>query len=386
MTLKVIVWGTGNVGRPAIRAVLSHADLELVGVVVSNPDKVGTDAGDLAGLPATGVTATDDWRAVLDAGADAVIYTATADIRPTEAMQDLLACLNAGINVVSSAFYSYLHPNSTTADILKPVEDACENSGASLLVSGIDPGWAMDLLPITLSATVSNIQEIRSREIFNYALYDQPNVVRNVIGFGGPMDELPIMLHDFAIEMVWAPMVRIIGEALEHPVDDIEVIVERLPLDRTIEIAGMGTFEKGTQGAFRFELQGLHRGRALYVLEHITRIDDQCAPHWAQPPEGGGCHQLIIKGNPELNITCHAHDRYEPGAAGGGNATAANWIVNAIPAVCESRKSIVTILDLPKITGAAQLSLAARKMVNRTTEPVAARAPSQSVTATKEPK
>ncbi|MFT4825743.1 MAG: hypothetical protein ACJASY_002022 [Halioglobus sp.] len=357
MALKVIVWGTGNVGRPAIRAVLSHADLELVGVVVSNPDKVGKDAGELAGMASIGVTATADWQSLLKAGADAVIYTATADIRPAEAMQDLLACLSAGINVVSTSFYSYLHPNSTAAEVLKPIEEACADSGASLLVSGIDPGWAMDMMPITLSGAVSNIREIRSREIFNYALYDQPQVVREVIGFGGSMDELPMMLHDFAIEMVWAPMVRIVGEALGHPVDDINIIVERLPLERTIEVEGMGVFEKGTQGAFRFELQGLHRGNALYVLEHITRIDDECAPHWAYPPEGRGCHQVIIKGNPDLNVTFHAHDHYEPGAAGGGNATAANWIVNAVPAVCEAAKSVLTIADLPRITGAAQLAI-----------------------------
>ncbi|MFK8050180.1 MAG: hypothetical protein AB8B81_17260 [Halioglobus sp.] len=356
MALKVIVWGTGNVGRPAIRAVQSHADLELVGVVVSNPEKIGRDAGELAGMSAMGITATDDWQSLLKGDVDAVIYTATADIRPEEAMQDLLACLSAGANVVSTSFYSYLHANSTAAEVLKPIEDACADSGASLLVSGIDPGWAMDMMPITLSGAVSNIQEIRSREIFNYALYDQPQVVREVIGFGGSMDELPMMLHDFAIEMVWAPMVRIVGEALGRPVEDINIVVERLPLERSIEVEGMGVFEKGTQGAFRFELQGMQGGKALYVLEHITRIDDECAPHWAYPPEGRGCHQVLIKGNPDLNVTFHAHDHYEPGAAGGGNATAANWIVNAIPAVCEAQKGVLTILDLPKITGAAQLS------------------------------
>ena len=86
MALKVVVWGTGNVGRPAIRAVLSHSELELVGVIVASKDKVGLDAGEIAGVAATGVLATDDWRSVLDAGADAVIYTAKADIRPVDAI------------------------------------------------------------------------------------------------------------------------------------------------------------------------------------------------------------------------------------------------------------------------------------------------------------
>ena len=357
MTLRVIVWGTGNVGRPAIRAVLSHSDLQLAAVIVANSDKVGLDAGHIAGVDSTGVSATDDWRAALAAGADVVIYTATADIRPQEAMADLLACLEAGINVVSTAFYAFLDPSSTPPELLQVVNTACEKSGASLLVSGIDPGWAMDMLPIVLSGAVSGIREIRSREIFNYALYDQPQVVREVIGFGGPMDELPLMLHDFAIEMVWAPMVKLVGEALGKPVDKIAVEVERLPLERSIEVPGMGGFAAGSQGAFRFELQGYHAGKKLYVLEHVTRIDDACAPHWPYPPQGSGCHQVIISGDPDLHVTLHAQDHHEPGAAGGGNASAASWVVNTVPAVCAARSGVITVLDLPRITGAAQLQI-----------------------------
>jgi len=355
MTLKVVVWGTGNVGRPAIRAVLSHRELELGGVIVASKDKVGLDAGALAGLAATGVIATDDWRGVLEAGADAVVYTATADTRPEEAMADLLACLEAGINVVSTAFYAYLDPASTPEEALRPVVAACERSGASLFVSGIDPGWVMDMLPVILSGAVSGIREIRTREIFNYALYDQPQVVREVIGFGGSMDELPLMLHDFAIEMVWAPMVRLVGAALGKPVDQIDVKVERLPLERTIEVPGMGIFEAGTQGAFRFEVRGFHSGQPRYVLEHVTRIDDACAPHWPYPPEGRGCHQVIISGDPDLYVSVHAEDHHEPGAAGGGNASAANWVVNAIPAVCDARPGVVTHCDLRRISGSEQL-------------------------------
>lgn len=355
MSIKVIVWGTGNVGRPAIRAVLSHSELELAAVIVSNKEKVGLDAGVIAGLAPIGVTATDNWRDTLQIGADAVVYTATADTRPEEAMADLTACLEAGLNVVSTAFYSFLHPASTPQELLQPLEQRCHKSGASLLVSGIDPGWVMDMLPVVVSAGVSGIREIRTREIFNYALYDQPQVVREVIGFGGPMNELPLMLHDFAIEMVWAPMVKLVGEALGAPVEKIEVSVERLPLDRTIDIDGMGRFEAGTQGAFRFEVTGYNADRPLYVLEHITRIDDKCAPHWPYPPQGQGCHQVIISGDPELHVSVHAADRFEPGVGGGGNASAACWVVNALPAVCAARPGVVTILDLPRITGAAQL-------------------------------
>src|ERR1700712_3047841 len=98
MTLRVVVWGTGNAGRPAIRAVAAHADLELVGVVVSNPDKVGRDAGERAFIEPLGVLATDDTSIATGAGidgvgVDAVVYTATADTRPDAAFADLVGCL-----------------------------------------------------------------------------------------------------------------------------------------------------------------------------------------------------------------------------------------------------------------------------------------------------
>ena len=75
--------------------------------------------------------------------------------------------------------------------------------------------------PILVSGVSAGIEEIRVQEIFNYALYDAPDVVREVIGFGGPMDQTPMMLLDIALEMVWAPMVRILADALELELDEI---------------------------------------------------------------------------------------------------------------------------------------------------------------------
>ncbi len=189
MSRRVVVWGTGNVGRPAIRAVLSHRDLELVGVVVSNPAKLGRDAGEIAGVGRAGVLATHDAAALLAQGVDAVVYTASADTRPAEALEDLLRCLRAGANVVSTSFYALLYPPTAPLPLLGQVESACREGKSSLFVSGIDPGWALDILPLLLSGVVSDIREVRCQEIFNYALYDAPDAVRNVIGFGRSMDE-----------------------------------------------------------------------------------------------------------------------------------------------------------------------------------------------------
>ena len=353
---NVVVWGTGNAGRPAIRAVAGHRDLELVGTVVANPDKVGRDAGELAFIDPLGVAATDDPARALADDVDAVVYTATGDTRPDDALADLLACLRSGKDVVSTSFYPLLHPPSAPPELLEVVGAACAEGGSSVFVSGIDPGWALDILPALVSGVGAGITEIRIQEVFNYALYDQPDVVRQIIGFGGPMDETPLMLFDFSLDMVWTPMVRVLADLLELTLDDVTIQVERRPLERTIEVPGMGTFEAGTQGAFRFEVQGIVDGRPLLVVEHITRIDDDCAPDWQQSTSPGGEHRVELTGHPNLAVSVHGTEPGEPGAAGGGNASAANRIVNAIPAVIAAPPGPVHPRDLPPISGAAQLA------------------------------
>ena len=101
---RVVVWGTGNVGRPAIRAVAAHRDLDLAGVIVANLDKVGVDAGVLAGLEPLGVAATDDIELACSSDVDAAVYTVNSDFRPVESQAEVEAVLRAGTSVVTPSF------------------------------------------------------------------------------------------------------------------------------------------------------------------------------------------------------------------------------------------------------------------------------------------
>jgi hypothetical protein len=136
--------------------------------------------------------------------------------------------------------------------------------------------------------------------------------------------------------------------------DDIVEDVDRRPLERTIEVAGMGTFVEGTQGGFRMQVTGLVDGEPLLVVDHVTRIDDENTPEWPRPEHGQGSHRVLITGRPNLTVTIHGDDG-DGVSAGGGNATAANRIVNAVPAVCDAPPGPVHPLDLPFIDGRAQL-------------------------------
>ncbi len=355
--VRTVVWGTGNVGRAAIRAVDAHPELELVGVIVHDPAKVGRDAGDLADVGRSlAVAATDDVGAVLGDRPGAVVYAASGDIRPDDALADITRAIGAGATVVTPSIYALYDPASAPAELSDPVLAAIAEGGGSLFVSGIDPGWGNDVLPILASGLASSIDQIRCQEIFDYATYDQPDSVRFLIGMGQPMDYEPPMVAPSVPTMVWGGQIRLIARALGVELDEIRETLLRRPLEETIETEQMGTFEAGTQGALRFEVQGIVDGEAVIVVEHVTRIHPSCAPDWPMPPDGGdGAHKVIIEGRPRIEINVEATDEGGNRAAG-GNATAVGRLVNAIPWLRDAGPGLYDALDVPLVPAVGKLS------------------------------
>ncbi|MEW2491320.1 dihydrodipicolinate reductase [Streptomyces sp. NPDC048411] len=345
--ISTVVWGTGNVGRAAIRAVEAHPALELTAVLVHNPDKVGRDAGELGGLGRPlGVTAVDDVDAVLATGPRAVVYAASGDIRPDEALADISRAIRAGAVVVTPALYALYDQLGAPPELRDPVLAAVAEGGGSLFVSGVDPGWGNDVLPLLISGLGTSVDVIRCQEIFDYSTYDQEESVRHLVGMGQPMEYEPLMLAPTVPTMVWGGQIRLMARALGAELDDIRETLDRRPLDATVSTRTMGTFEAGTQGAVRFEVKGIVGGEPRIVIEHITRIHPSCAPDWPTPPDGDGAHRVIIEGRPRIEVTVEATDEGENRSAG-GNATAVGRLVSAIDWLVDAEPGLYDALDVP---------------------------------------
>ncbi|RNL64158.1 dihydrodipicolinate reductase [Nocardioides marmoriginsengisoli] len=345
--ISTVVWGTGNVGRLAIRAVEAHPALELTGVLVHNPEKVGRDAGVLAGMDRElGVAATDDVAALLAAGPQAVVYAASGDIRPDDALADVARAIAAGAVVVTPALYALYDQRNAPAEVRDPIVAAVAAGGGSLFASGVDPGWGNDVLPVLISGLGTDVDVIRCQEIFDYTTYDQEDSVRFLVGMGQPMEYDAPMIAATVPTMVWGGQVRMIARALEVELDEIREVVERRPLDTTVSTATMGDFEAGTQGAIRFEVQGIVDGEPLIVVEHVTRIHASCAPDWPLPPTGDGAHRVIIEGNPRIEVSVEATDEKD-NRAEGGNATAVGRLVGAIDWLVAAEPGLYDALDIP---------------------------------------
>jgi len=336
---------------------MADPELDLIGVVVSDPAKEGRDAGDLAELGSdTGVLATRDIDAMLALRPDAVVYTATGDTRPDAAIDDVLRCLRAGADVVSTSVYPLIHPGSTPAELKERVEAACAEGGTSCWVSGIDPGLTADLLAPVIVGSCVSAERVEIREIFNYATYHAPHAVRDLVGFGMPMDQTPPMLWPTVPTMVWGGVLQVLADTLGVVIDEIEEVIERRPLERTIELP-IGVFEEGTQGAFRLMVRGLVNGVPRIVADHVTRIDDTCAPDWPMPPEQSmGCHQVLVTGDPDVQLTLIAEDS-EGDRNVGGIALSAGRIVHALSAVANAPTGLITAMDLPLIPGRGLLQI-----------------------------
>nr|BFE82422.1 hypothetical protein GCM10020093_050230 [Planobispora longispora] len=202
------------------------------------------------------------------------------------------------------------------------------------------------MLPLLISGLGTTVDVIRCQEIFDYSTYDQPDSVRYLVGMGQPMDYEPPMIAPTVPTMVWGGQVRLMARALGVELDEIRETVARRPLDTAVSTATMGVFEAGTQGALRFEVQGIVEGEPRIVIEHVTRIHPSCAPDWPVPPGGAGAHRVIIEGRPRIEVTVEAVDEGGNQSAG-GNATAAGRLVSAIDWLLEAEPGLYDALDVP---------------------------------------
>lgn len=355
--MKVVVWSTGTVGRHAIAGIDAHPDLELVGVWVSNPDKDGKDAGELAELGRDlGVRATTDKQQLLAMKPDAIVHTAMTDDRVFEAIEDLVDFLEAGINVTSSGpvllqWPEHILPPETMERITK----AGERTGASLHVNGIDPGFANDVLPLVLTSLSQRIDEVRVMEICDYSTYYQPVVMNDLFGFGRPMDEPGFLWAPGILSMAWGSVVRQIAAGLGIVLDEpLTEEVDRRPAEVDTPSVS-GDVAAGTMGAVRFQVIGKVDGVPRVVLDHITRTAPDQVPEWPTPLQGDGCYRVQITGEPFMQLDFTHHGEHGDHNVSGMIVTAQR-IVNAVPAVVASPGGLVTALDLPLVTGKGLVS------------------------------
>jgi len=348
---RVVVWGTGFVGRLVIPEIVRHPAFELVGVGVSNPAKVGRDAGDICGIGPVGVTATDDIDALIALAPDGLVHYGPTAAHPDDNIRVIGAFLRAGIDVCSTAMTPWVWPAmaQNPPHWIDPIAQACEAGGSSCFTTGIDPGFANDLFPMTLMGLCGEVRLVRALEILDYVNYEGD--YENEMGIGRPPEFRALLEHPDILVMAWGATVPMMAHAVGIELDEITTTWDKWVTDVPVATA-KGTIQPGEVAAITFTINGVVRGETRIQLCHVNRVGAAAAPDWPRGTQDD-VYRVEIEGSP--SITQETAFRFTDGsgrdAATAGCLATGLRALNAVPAVNALPPGWVTPLDLPLVPG-----------------------------------
>lgn len=342
MSYKVIQWGTGNVGKHALRALLDRPDIELVGLKVYSDEKVGKDAGEIVGYPPIGIKGIKDVDEILKIDADCVMYNALGmTLGDIEApLNDICMLLSHGYDVISSAIEQAIYPPSLASTVRQRLEEACEKGQSSFLATGVNPGFAMDLWPIQMSRLSRKVEKIRAIEVCDMRAYGSPNIMA-YMGFGKLPEEMgnrdarsdkpsSSPFHSSMMMVADAMRFKLTGFRSEHSYG-----ITDKPVDVKV-----GRIEPGKIAVVRMRYVGESEGRDVLINEWVWRVTDEVHPEWGT----GEYWAVEIEGDPHIKTRIDAETTFDSGRI--VSITVATTAVNSIPVLCDSAPGLKSIMDL----------------------------------------
>lgn len=335
---RVIQWATGNVGSRSLRRVIEHPDMELVGLWVSSPDKVGKDAGELCGLPPVGVKATGSAADLIAIDADCVLYM------PQGADWDAVcALLASGKNIVTTRG-EFHNPAMIDPANRARVEEACQRGQTSIYATGSSPGFITEALPIPLLSLSRRLDLLTIDEYADVSSRNSPEMLFQIMGFGQPMAPFDQRRAEH-LKGDFGRSLSLVADAIGLPFDEIEALGELSAARQSFDIAA-GRIEAGTVGAMRTTITGKHKGKPVLRFRANWYVTTDVADEGWDLRESGW--RVLVEGDTPLKVDItypvseEDYPLFTPGLT-------AHRPVNAIPLVCAAQPGIRTTFDLPQV-------------------------------------
>jgi 4-hydroxy-tetrahydrodipicolinate reductase len=346
-TCRVVQWATGNVGTRSLRTLIEHPGLELVGLYVYTDAKAGRDAGELCGLPPTGVKATRSVDEIVALKADCVVY-----MPQTIDVDHLCRLLESGSNVVTTRT-EFHHPSRLDAAVRARIEDACRRGGTSIHSTGSSPGFITEAVPLTLLSIQRRLDALHINEFADCSSRDSPEMLFQIMGFGrapnpqaeagrapNPQAEAGRVQH---LRAEFGPSLRVVADAVGLSFDSIEASGQTALARNTVRIAA-GVVEAGTVAAMRTTVAGMRNGKPLMTFTANWFISTDIDADWKLRGDGW---QVQVEGDCPLDMHLHFTVSEALKAATTPGYTA-HRAVNAVPYVCAAAPGIRTSADLPQ--------------------------------------
>ena len=339
MTLRIVQWTTGNIGKQSVTAIVRHPDLELVGCYAWSPEKVGRDVGELCGLDRLGIAATNDVGALLALRPDCVVYNPM-----WSSVDELVRILEAGVDVVTTAAFI---DGRNLGPERKRLVDACERGGSSLFGTGINPGFA-ELLTIVTAGICDRIDKVTISESAHTAGYDSPDTEKPA-GFGRPLDDPKLPAMTAAGTAVFREAVAMVAHALGVELDEVVCKAEYAKATQDLDL-GSWRIAAGCVAGVAASWQGRVGGRTVIELNVRWKKAPVLEPDW-KIQDGW---VIEVQGRPTLRSTLQflpPPDMIREAKSLAdfmvlGNIMTAMPAINAIPSVVAAPPGIVSYADL----------------------------------------
>lgn len=337
--LRVVQWATGTVGRSALRGIISHPDMELVGVRVYSEAKAGLDAGAICGLSSTGIYATRDIEALLALKADCVVY-----MPERTDIDELCRILESGSNVVTTRA-EFFNPLRMAPDVRAAVEAACRAGNSSIHASGSSPGFITEAFLVPLLSLQRRLDLLTIEEFAHCVDTCSEEMLLNIMQFG-------ISAADYAAaeftdrDAVFADSLAVIADAIGLPIDSFEAGSE-IALTRSPVKLHETTIDAGTVGGQRHSVTGIHQGKPVLRFRSNWFVTTDLDQAWELRDDGW---RVTVEGDTPLDIAINFPIGNDPEVRARimPNVTA-HRPLNAIPAVCAAELGIRTTADLAQV-------------------------------------
>lgn len=323
--IRAIQYGVGPIGASIARLMHEKQAIEICGAIDTDPAKAGRDLGEIIAAPDApwGVKISADANSVLEQAADVVIHSTSSSL--PKVMDQLLDCLRAESCVVSTC-EELSYPYRTYPDLAAKLDSEAKDWGVALVGTGVNPGFVMDKLVITLAAVSQRIEHAKALRVVDASKRRLP--LQKKIGAGMTEEEFRQKVAAGVIKHVGLPeSVAMIADSLNLPVQQITETIEPVVAEDRVQTEFL-TVEPGQAAGVHQIARGLSDGRELIYLELQMFVG-------AKNP----ADTIELQGHPNISLTI-------PGGSHGDVATA-SVVVNSIPVILDAPAGLRTARDLP---------------------------------------
>lgn len=322
--LGVVHYGLGPIGIEVARLVAQRGDLRSASALDLDPKLLGRALSTVIGAGPATVFVTDDTEAALGAGGAQVVAHCTGSSLERIAPQ-LLACIGSGLSVVSTC-EELSYPWDRAPELARQLDSAAKRKGVAIIGTGVNPGFAMDYLPVVLSGASRRVDSVAVHRVQDAGSRRLP--LQRKVGAGLSVEAFQTKVGEGTVRHVGLPesaqaVAAAFGWQLSALRDHIEPVVAKAKTP-----SGLGDIDPGMVTGVRQVVTGFVDSR------EVVRLELEMAVGLPDPRD-----EVQLRGDPDVRLVI-------PGGLHGDIATVA-VVVNALQRIAMAPPGLRVMADLP---------------------------------------